>query len=326
MSSSRRGVGLSAFSNASISSDQYARHGQQIRTTHADALANQLSVFQAALHNFSLTHAKDIRSNPSFRAEFARMCNAIGVDPLAGSNVRSATSAGAGKAGSVWAKMLGSSVNDFYFELAVRVVEECRSTRAENGGMISMAEMQTRIEKGRGLVGGGMDVTEDDIQRALTSLEPLGGMFKITALGSMKFIRSVPKELNPDQSKVLEVIQVLGYVTISMLQDNLGWERPRAIAVIDDLIADSLVRFVGHASHSKECSPACCQPFSAAIDAYGLSIVLEKRAGKRKRSELERLNLQAAFQALGLMIKLVFITRGLQNGSRMVYMDATSVH
>nr|POE94228.1 vacuolar-sorting protein dot2 [Quercus suber] len=256
MSSSRRGVGLSVFSNATISSDQYARHGQQIRTSHADALANQLSVFQAALHNFSLTHAKDIRSNPVFRAEFARMCNAIGVDPLAGSNVKSASNGGGGKAGSVWAKMLGSSVSDFYFELAVRVVEECRSTRAENGGMISIAEMQKRIEKGRGLVGSGLDVTEDDIQRALDSLEPLGGMFKITTLANSNFIRSVPKELNPDQSKVLEVIQVLGYITISMLQDNLEWERPRVIAVIDDLIADSLVWVDAQADETEFWSPA----------------------------------------------------------------------
>lgn len=257
MASNRRGVGLSAFSNAILSSDQYARHGQQIRTNHADALANQLSVFQAALHNFSLTHAKDIRSNPTFRAEFARMCNAIGVDPLAGSNIKSAAAAaGAGKAGSVWAKMLGSSVNDFYFELAVRVVEECRLTRAENGGMIAMSEMRKRIENGRGLVGGGMEVTEDDIQRALDSLEPLGGMFKITMLGSTKFIRSVPKELNPDQSKVLEVIQVLGYVTVSMLQANLEWEPARAIAVIDDLVTDSLVWVDAQADETEFWSPA----------------------------------------------------------------------
>lgn len=257
MASNRRGVGLSAFSNAAISSDQYARHGEQLRTTHADALANQLSVFQAALHNFSLTHAKDIRSNPTFRAEFARMCNAIGVDPLAGSNVRGAGSSSGGKAGSVWAKMLGSSVNDFYFELAVRVVEVCRETRAENGGMIAVPEVQKRVAKGRtGLVGGGMDVTEDDILRAIESLEPLGGMFKLQTLGGSKFIRSVPKELNPDQSKVLEVIQILGYVTVSMLRDNLNWERARAMAVIDDLVADSLVWVDSQAEETEFWSPA----------------------------------------------------------------------
>ncbi|KAK0783626.1 ESCRT II complex subunit Dot2 [Friedmanniomyces endolithicus] len=237
MASNRRGVGLSAFTNAAIASDQYARHGQALRTSHAEALANQLSVFQAALHNFSLTHAKDIRSNPTFRAEFARMCNAIGVDPLAGSNVKGAGGSAAGGKGSVWAKMLGSSVNDFYFELGVRVVEVCRETRGENGGMIAVAELQKRVTKGRaGLVGGGMEVTDDDVLRAIESLEPLGGMFKLQTLGGSKFVRSVPKELNKDQATVLEVIQVLSYVTMSMLQANLDWERARAIAVMDDLV------------------------------------------------------------------------------------------
>lgn len=55
--------------------------------------------------------------------------------------------------------MLGGSVNDFYFELAVRVVEVCRETRAENGGMISVAEVVQRVQKGKG-VGGGMEVSE----------------------------------------------------------------------------------------------------------------------------------------------------------------------
>ena len=60
-------------------------------------------------------------------------------------------------------------------------------------------------------------------------------------LGSRQMIRSVPKELNTDQAIVLEAIQVLGYVTVSMLQLNLKWGGARAIAVIDDLVADSLV-------------------------------------------------------------------------------------
>lgn len=251
MSSNRRGVGLSAFSNSAISADQYARHGQTLRANHAEALANQLSVFQAALHNFSLTHARDIRQDPSFRAEFARMCHAIGVDPLAGSNVKNKQGGS-----SVWAKMLGSSVNDFYFELAVRVVEVCRETRAENGGMIALAEVRKRIEKGRGVIGGGMEVTGDDIERGLEALAPLGGGFKVVTLGGNKFIRSVPKELDLDQSTVLEVIQVLGYVTVSMLRDNLGWERARALAVLDDLVSDSLVWVDAQADETEFWSPA----------------------------------------------------------------------
>ena len=54
-------------------------------------------------------------------------------------------------------------------------------------------------------------------------------------------IRSIPKELNTDQATVLEAIQALGFVTVSMLEDNLSWENARAETVIEDLLADSLV-------------------------------------------------------------------------------------
>ena len=53
-------------------------------------------------------------------------------------------------------------------------------------------------------------------------------------------IRSIPKELNTDQSTVLEAIQIMGYVTVSMLQDNLGWESFRAHTVLEDLLSDAL--------------------------------------------------------------------------------------
>jgi len=54
-------------------------------------------------------------------------------------------------------------------------------------------------------------------------------------------IRSIPKELSTDQSTVLEAIQMLGYITATMLEDNLTWEHERAETVLQDLLADSLV-------------------------------------------------------------------------------------
>jgi ESCRT-II complex subunit VPS22 len=72
-------------------------------------------------------------------------------------------------------------------------------------------------------------------------LEPLGSGFTIINVGHIQMIRSIPRELNPDQSTVLAALQIVGYVTVSMLQLNLSWEKARAIAVIDDLMAESLV-------------------------------------------------------------------------------------
>ena len=170
------------------------------------------------------------------------MCSALNIDFLASSYHRDANGKDGGGAGgeSIWAQLLGGSVNDFYFNLGVLIVEECRSTRAENGGLISVSDLRARIQTGRS-IGGGMTVSEDDIKRAVDSLAPLGSCFTMLTIGHRSLIRSVPKELNVDQSTVLEAIQVLGYVTVSMLQVNLGWERPRAVAVVEDLMVDSLV-------------------------------------------------------------------------------------
>ncbi len=57
----------------------------------------------------------------------------------------------------------------------------------------------------------------------------------------MLYIRSVPKELNTDQSDVLKAAQFLGYVSMSMLVINLKWPRARAKTAIDDLVSASML-------------------------------------------------------------------------------------
>lgn len=153
---SRKGVGLAAFDRSRLTSAQYASHGSSLRTSNAAALETQLAVFRSLLQQFAQTHARDIRSNPTFRAQFARMCAAIGVDPLASSSSSSGGS-GAGSS-SIWAQLLGRSVNDFYFELAVRVVEVCGETRNENGGLIELSKVRERIMKAR--MEGSPEITE----------------------------------------------------------------------------------------------------------------------------------------------------------------------
>lgn len=158
---SRKGVGLAAFDRSRLTSAQFASHGSSLRNTDARALETQLAVFRSLLQNFAQTHARDIRSDPSFRAQFARMCAAIGVDPLASSASPSASSSGGGAAaavGSIWAQLLGRSVNDFYFELAVRAVEVCGATRGENGGLIGVRELRERVMRGR--LEGAPEITE----------------------------------------------------------------------------------------------------------------------------------------------------------------------
>ncbi|KAI1331133.1 EAP30/Vps36 family-domain-containing protein [Xylariaceae sp. FL0255] len=231
---SRKGVGLAAFDRSRLTSAQFASHGSSLRSNNAAALENQLAVFRSLLQQFAQTHARDIRSNPSFRAQFARMCTAIGVDPLASSNHSSS-----GSGGSIWSQLLGRSVNDFYFELAVRVVEVCGATRGENGGLIGVRELKDRVMKGR--MEGAPEITEDDVLRAVGTLKPLGSSYSVIKVGNKSYIRSVPKELNTDQSSVLEAAQVLGYVSVSMLMINLRWTRARAQTAVEDLLGEGML-------------------------------------------------------------------------------------
>lgn len=232
---SRKGVGLAAFDRSRLTSAQFASHGTSLRTTNAQAFETQLSVFRSLLQQFAQTHAKDIRSNPSFRAQFARMCAAIGVDPLTSSNSSSSGPGG----GNIWAQLLGRSVNDFYFELAVRVVETCSATRGENGGLIGVKELRERVMRGR--MEGASEISEDDVLRAVGTLKPLGSSYSVIKVGHKSYIRSVPKELNTDQSALLEAVQVLGYVSVSMLMINLRWTRARSQTVIEDLLGEGML-------------------------------------------------------------------------------------
>lgn len=234
--STNRGVGLSAFTNRSSLTSSYASHGAALRSSQGQSLKAQLSSFQQALHHFALQHGEKIKKDPNFRAEFARMCNAIGVDPLAGSNAAAPKGKSKGWLGSA----LGGEVGEFWYRVAVRVVDVCRASRDENGGLLALDQCREVVQKGKG-IGGGMEVSNDDIIRAVESLKPLGSGFSIVSIAGKQMIRSIPKELNTDQATVLEALHVLGFVTVSMLEDNLAWEHARAVTVIQDLETDSLV-------------------------------------------------------------------------------------
>lgn len=81
----------------------------------------------------------------------------------------------------------------------------------------------------------------DDILRAVNTLKPLGSSYSTLTVGHKLYIRSIPKELNTDQSAVLEAAQMLGYVSVSMLMLNLKWPRARAKTAIDDLVSESML-------------------------------------------------------------------------------------
>jgi ESCRT-II complex subunit VPS22 len=86
-------------------------------------------------------------------------------------------------------------------------------------------------------------ISRDDIIRGINALEPLGpGISLITLPNGSKYIRSIPKELNPDQAIVLDIAGITGgVVSVGLLKVNLGWEESRSRNVLEDLVVEGMV-------------------------------------------------------------------------------------
>ena len=224
-----RKVGIAAFENRERSAQQYSDLSSMLIQKQSAELANQLEVFRSSLAYFAVEHAKEIRTNAAFRTQFAQMCANIGVDPLPSS--RDNSSSNKGKS-SMWASLLGRDVNDFYFEVAVKVIEQTRITKDTNGGILAVSEVKRRLASASPPV----DVSDDDIERAVRSLAVLGKGLDLVEIGGTRYIRSVQSELSSDQSAVLAACEALGYVSVSLLRDNLGWEPVRAVTVLDEMV------------------------------------------------------------------------------------------
>lgn len=224
---SKKRVGLAAF-DKNLTDARYKTVGTDLVNSQFEQLSTQLETFQQALSAFASTHATQIRANPEFRAQFSQMCAAIGINPLSSSVTGKST----------WGDMLG--LGELYHDLAVQVIEICRRTRSENGGLITVSEVNKRLNE-RAKKFGTSEVCQDDIVRAVKGLRVLESGFEVISIGSQQMIRSVPQELNQDQSVVLEAAQITGSVSVSMLRLNFRWEGSRAKSVLEDLLGAGML-------------------------------------------------------------------------------------
>lgn len=130
----KKRVGLAAF-DKDVTDARFKSFGTDMMNAQHEQLNSQLETFQQALYAFASVHAKEIRANPIFRAQFSQMCNTIGIDPLSSTRVQ-------GKSNFL-TDMLG--LGDIYHELAVQVVDICRRTKPDNGGLMAVEDIAKRI-------------------------------------------------------------------------------------------------------------------------------------------------------------------------------------
>ncbi|XP_054720475.1 vacuolar-sorting protein SNF8-like [Uloborus diversus] len=223
----RRGVGgYGAIQKQQLAQARFKDKGSEIADDQLQQMTKQMETFRSNLQDFASKYKNKIRKNPEFRQQFQEMCAATGVDPLASSK-------------GFWANMLG--VGDFYYELGVQIVEVCLATRHRNGGILPLEDLQQLVLKSRKISSKQEDIGYDDLLRAIDKLKILGEGFRTIACGKKYIVQSVPAELSIDQTQVIQKASVTGYVTLSSLMEDFGWEKLRAQRSVDDLIREGLV-------------------------------------------------------------------------------------
>jgi len=219
----RRGPGISGIQKQQLTNTVMKSKGSEIQQAEMSQMKEQMELFHANLEDFAKKYKKDINKNPEFRKHFQDMCTKIGVDPLASNK-------------GFWSEMLG--VGDFYYELAVQIIQICLKTRPQNGGIIDVEELTKHLRELRGK--NSQAISVDDIERAAKKLKSLGSGFEVLTVGSRKMIQSVPCELNIDHTTVLVLAQKNSWVNPSLLKKELNWTRERIDSVLDLLIHEGM--------------------------------------------------------------------------------------
>lgn len=67
--------------------EQYKKKGDELKENTLHQMKDSMATFKTRLEEFAAKHKNDIRKDPSFRAQFHKMCANIGVDPLASNKV-----------------------------------------------------------------------------------------------------------------------------------------------------------------------------------------------------------------------------------------------
>jgi len=230
----RRRAGVGAIQKKTLAQEKYKDKGSELQEGQIVQLSKQMDQFRINLEEFAAKHRSDIKQNGVFRRQFQTMCSSIGVDPL-------------NSAKGFWS-VLG--IGDFYYELAVQIIEVCLATSEKNGGLIGLNELRTRLVQARGRRKENQEITEDDLRVAAKKLAILGSGFSIVEVSKGQFmVQSVPVELSMDHSAVLQLASSLNqpYVSAELIQKSLNWQQERTTNALTFLCDSGFVWVDKHA-------------------------------------------------------------------------------
>ncbi len=155
------------FNKKQLFKEKLKEKATEISENEINQLTKQMETFKTNLQEFAFKYKDEIKRNSEFRKQFQDMCAHVGVDPLASSK-------------GFFAEMLG--VGDYYYELAVQIIEICNSMQERTGGLIYLDQIHERIQKVRSRFVS--DVSLDDCRRAIKKLDIFGNAFTLIQMNN----------------------------------------------------------------------------------------------------------------------------------------------
>ncbi|KAI3635528.1 hypothetical protein MIR68_006166 [Amoeboaphelidium protococcarum] len=211
----RRGVGIAGLQKMKQDQKQLKEKGSELKQTQIEDIKRDLEMLKGQLSQFAVKYKKEIMSDPVFRDQFHQMCNNVGIDPLHSSK-------------SVYNVILG----DFYNELAVKVIEQC--ILHNQGGLTDMDTLLGNLNV--------ENVSSGDVRRAIKTLKPFGNGFEIIQIGGRDFVQSVPREMQQDDRKVLDLASLnKGLLNKNLIKKALQWDEPRIELILARLLSEGIL-------------------------------------------------------------------------------------
>lgn len=226
-------VGIGALQKDKQRLELFQQKGSVLAKEELEQLSNHMGKFKAKLEEFAKKHKSEIKKDAKFRREFQEMCAVAGVDPLRSSS-------------NFLAKLLG--VGDYYYELAIQIVEVFLSTNHKNGGIMSIEELHQRLLASRNVSSNANlksidSITKADILEAIKKLKVLGSNIREVPTRDKSYvIHATPAELNSSHVDITQLAHFnKGYVSHSALKEKLNWSDERINKSLDELIMEGMI-------------------------------------------------------------------------------------
>src|SRR3989338_4968505 len=139
------------------------RVGDDLAAAELAEMTRLMAAFRAQLGAFAERHRAAVSRDADLRQQLQRMCVAVGVDALASNK-------------GFMARVLG--LGDFYYSIAVQVVELCMRSRPANGGLVALDDLLAQLNARRAAAGL-HPASGEDVERALDAPAAPGPGFAV---------------------------------------------------------------------------------------------------------------------------------------------------